>query len=888
MSENARTRWQARYEKSRVREVDFTTLSGLELEPAYGTDDSEWPGEFPFTRGLYPTGYRGRSWTIRQFAGFGNAQQTNERYRMILGRGGGGLSVAFDMPTLMGRDSDDPKSLGEVGHCGVAIDSAADMEVLFDGIDLGDVTTSMTISGPAVPVFCMMIVAAERAGVDTGKLNGTLQTDIFKEYIAQKEWIFGPEPHLRLIGDLMEYCAEKIPAYKPLSVSGYHIREAGSTAAQELAFTLADGFGYVELGLSRGLDVDVFAPGLSFFFDAHVDFFEEIAKFRAARRIWARWMRDVYGATTDKAQWLRFHTQTAGVSLTAQQPYNNVVRTGIEALSAVLGGTNSLHTNALDETLALPSEQAAEIALRTQQVIMEETGVVNVADPLGGSWYVEALTDRIEAEANAIFDQILAMGGSTAHLRPARADRRGRRSRRVARSPAGSCAASRTAGSCPRSPRRRSSTRSSLEKGEKRIVGVNCHTESVTHDLEILRVSHEVEVEQVRVLAARRQAARRRGRDGGAGRMVDGGARRREHDRADARRGARRGDARRDLRRAAGRVGRVPRTGPVLSRRRRSLGLAHDAAAVLPPGRDRPVRPQAPAPQPAAGGTRGRRPAAGGSSYAVEVTEENFQATIESSMTAPVLLVFYSPTRMPESQQLADDLVDAVDGVRGPVPGRPGRHRRRAGDRAGDADPVDPAGGRGPRRPSGAADPGRAAARRAALRADHQVMQQLTAQGMTGRHQPRVGRPSTPTATASPTSTRATPPPRTRSATVTSTARSRSTRSSSTPTPPTPRPPPAWRWPRSCSAPRASTSTPPGAAAAANPDDVDAQTMVADLDMLGGHVEDAFNRLIELVRRTSGDDRNQAREHLLGLFGAVGNDDPRVLKGRQSLASALF
>ena len=265
-----------------------------------------------------------------------------------------GSRVAFDMPTLMGRDSDDPMSLGEVGHCGVAIDRAADMERSSPASTSGDVTTSMTISGPAVPVFCMMIVAAERAGVDTGKLNGTLQTDIFKEYIAQKEWLFGPEPHLRLIGDLMEYCVEEIPAYKPLSVSGYHIREAGSTAAQELAFTLADGFGYVELGLSRGLDVDVFAPGLSFFFDAHVDFFEEIAKFRAARRIWARWMRDVYGAKTEKAQWLRFHTQTAGVSLTAQQPYNNVVRTGIEALSAVLGGTNSLHTNALDETLALP------------------------------------------------------------------------------------------------------------------------------------------------------------------------------------------------------------------------------------------------------------------------------------------------------------------------------------------------------------------------------------------------------------------------------------------------------------------------------------------------------------------------------------------------------
>ena len=503
MSENARARWQARYDKSRVRETDFTTLSGLELDPAYGTDESEWPGEFPFTRGLYPTGYRGRTWTIRQFAGFGNAQQTNERYRMILGRGGGGLSVAFDMPTLMGHDSDGPKSLGEVGHCGVAIDSVADMEILFDGIDLGDVTTSMTISGPAVPVFCMMLVAAERAGVDTGKLNGTLQTDIFKEYIAQKEWLFGPEPHLRLIGDLMEYCAENIPAYKPLSVSGYHIREAGSTAAQELAFTLADGFGYVELGLSRGLDVDVFAPGLSFFFDAHVDFFEEIAKFRAARRIWARWMRDVYGAKTEKAQWLRFHTQTAGVSLTAQQPYNNVVRTGIEALSAVLGGTNSLHTNALDETLALPSEQAAEIALRTQQVIMEETGVVNVADPLGGSWYVEELTDRIEAEANAIFDKILSMGGSTiTSAQPEKiAEAVGRGEWLVTRGLLHGIEEGWFMGEIAEAAFQ---YQVALEKGEKRIVGVNCHEESVTHELEILRVSHEVEVEQVRALKARR------------------------------------------------------------------------------------------------------------------------------------------------------------------------------------------------------------------------------------------------------------------------------------------------------------------------------------------------------------------------------------------------
>src|ERR1700742_2700504 len=350
-----RERWQARYDAARKRDADFTTISCSDVEPGYGPADEAqvpgferigWPGEFPYTRGIHPTGYRGKPWTIRQFSGFGNAQQTNERYKMLLAGGGGGLSVAFDMPTLMGRDSDDPRSLGEVGHCGVAIDSAADMEVLFGGIPLGDVTTSMTISGPAVPVFCMYLVAAERQGVDPAVLNGTLQTDIFKEYIAQKEWLFQPAPHLRLIGDLMEYCAAGIPAYKPLSVSGYHIREAGATAAQELAYTLADGFGYVELGLSRGLDINRFAPGLSFFFDAHIDFFEEIAKFRAARRIWARWLRDDYGATSEKALSLRFHTQTAGVSLTAQQPENNIVRTAVEAMAAVLAGTNSLHTNA--------------------------------------------------------------------------------------------------------------------------------------------------------------------------------------------------------------------------------------------------------------------------------------------------------------------------------------------------------------------------------------------------------------------------------------------------------------------------------------------------------------------------------------------------------------
>jgi isobutyryl-CoA mutase large subunit len=498
--EAGRQRWREHYEKAVKRDADFTTLSGMEVDPVYGPPGGAsvpgferigWPGEFPFTRGLYPTGYRGRTWTIRQFAGFGNARQTNERYKMILAAGGGGLSVAFDMPTLMGRDSDDPRSLGEVGHCGVAIDSALDMDVLFSDIPLGDVTTSMTISGPAVPIFCMYVVAAERQGVDPRVLNGTLQTDIFKEYIAQKEWLFAPEPHLRLIGDLMEWCARQIPAYKPLSVSGYHIREAGSTAAQELAFTLADGFGYVELGLSRGLDIDLFAPGLSFFFDSHIDFFEEIAKFRAARRIWARWMRDVYGATSDKAQWLRFHTQTAGVSLTAQQPDNNVVRTAVEALAAVLGGTNSLHTNALDEVLALPSEKAAEIAVRTQQVIMEETGVANIADPLGGSWYVEALTDKIEAEAERIFARIKELGAT-------------RREHPIGPMTSGILRGIEDGWFMGEIAEAAFQYQQQLEKGEKKIVGVNCHTQTVEEPLEILRISHEVELEQRDVLATRR------------------------------------------------------------------------------------------------------------------------------------------------------------------------------------------------------------------------------------------------------------------------------------------------------------------------------------------------------------------------------------------------
>ncbi len=508
-----RARWQQRYRDAsaagRIQDRDFTTLSGVDVDPLYGPSGADerferigWPGEYPFTRGIHPTGYRGKPWTIRQFAGFGSARQTNERYKMILAEGGGGLSVAFDMPTLMGRDSDDPRALGEVGHCGVAVDSAADMDILFDGIDLAATTTSMTISGPAVPVFCMYVVAAERQGADVSKLNGTLQTDIFKEYIAQKEWIYPPEPHLKLIGDLMEYVAHDVPAYKPLSVSGYHIREAGSTAAQELAFTLADGFGYVELGLSRGLSIEQFAPGLSFFFDAHIDFFEEIAKFRAARRIWARWMRDVYGAKTAKAQSLRFHTQTAGVSLTAQQPDNNIVRTAVEAMAAVLGGTNSLHTNALDEVLALPSAKAAQIALRTQQVIADETGVRNVADPLGGSWYVEELTDRIEAEAEAIFTRIRDLGGDgsiTAGLL------RGIEDGWFITEIADSAFAYQVA----------------VEKGDKRVVGVNTLTGDVGDELEILRVSHEVELEQRDVVARRRAARDQAAVDAALARMVE-------------------------------------------------------------------------------------------------------------------------------------------------------------------------------------------------------------------------------------------------------------------------------------------------------------------------------------------------------------------------------
>ncbi len=405
-----------------MSERETRSLSGLPLEPIYtpehlaGWDPQDRlgaPGVYPFTRGVYPTMYRGRLWTMRQFAGFGSAAETNARYRFLLERGQTGLSVAFDMPTLMGLDSDDPRAEGEVGRCGVATDSLEDFRELFAGIPLGDITTSMTISGPAVIAFAFFLATAEDQGVPWERLDGTLQTDILKEYIAQKEWLFPPRPHLRLIGDLMEFCASHAPKWHPISVSGYHIREAGATAEQELAYTLADGFAYVELGLSRGLEIDRFAPSLSFFFNAHIDLFEEVAKYRAARRIWARWLRDRYGAKDDASMRLRFHTQTAGCSLTAQQPMNNVVRTAIEALAAVLGGTQSLHTNALDEVLALPTEEAAKLALRTQQIIAHESGVADVIDPLGGSYCVEALTDRMEELAEEELQRIDRWGSGS-------------------------------------------------------------------------------------------------------------------------------------------------------------------------------------------------------------------------------------------------------------------------------------------------------------------------------------------------------------------------------------------------------------------------------------------------------------------------------------------
>ncbi|HZO93570.1 MAG TPA: methylmalonyl-CoA mutase family protein [Candidatus Baltobacteraceae bacterium] len=471
------------------------TISDVPLKALYGPEDVAHidlardlgvPGEFPYTRGIHPTMYRSRLWTMRQFAGFGNAKQTNERYHFLLSQGQMGLSVAFDMPTLMGYDSDSPSARGEVGKCGVAIDSVRDMETLFDGIDLGAITTSMTINGPAAIALAQYIVTAENKGIPRAKLGGTLQADILKEYIAQKEWIFPPRPHVRIIVDMMEFCTREMPKWNTISVSGYHIREAGSTAAQELAFTLADGFAYVEAAMERGMDVDSFAPRLSFFFNSHIDFFEEIAKFRAARRIYARRMRDVYGAKDPRSWQLRFHTQTAGCSATAQQPENNIVRVAFEAMAAALGGTQSLHTNSMDEVLALPTEKSVEIALRTQQVLAYETNVTNVVDPLGGAYFVEALTDEIERQTLEYFDRIAEFGGMVAAVEAGFPQRE-------------------IADASYRYQR-------SIESGERIIVGVNAFERpEETKDIDLLKIGQEIERGQARavqeVRAARDAAA---------------------------------------------------------------------------------------------------------------------------------------------------------------------------------------------------------------------------------------------------------------------------------------------------------------------------------------------------------------------------------------------
>jgi methylmalonyl-CoA mutase, N-terminal domain len=480
------------YDAKPERNALFTTMSGLANDPLYSADnvdidyerDLGWPGVYPYTRGVYPSMYRGKLWTMRQFAGFGTPEETNVRFRYLLEHGQTGLSTAFDMPTLMGYDSDHPKALGEVGREGVAVDSLEDMEHLFAGIPLGEVSTSMTINAPAAMLLAFYIGVAEEQGVPRDRLRGTIQTDILKEYIAQKEWIFPPEPSMRLCVDMIEFCAREVPLWHPVSISGYHIREAGSTAAQELAFTLADGFAYVEAAQARGLDVDDFAPRLSFFFNAHIDFFEEIAKYRAARRIWAREMRDRYGAKNPRSWLLRFHAQTAGVSLTAQQPENNIVRTAIEALAAVLGGCQSLHTNSFDEALALPTEHAVKIALRTQQVIAHETGVVNTIDPLGGSYYLEDLTNRLEAEANDYFDRIRKLGGVVAAIKDNFFQREiAEASFRFQRE---------------------------VEAGDRVIVGVNRYDDPGERDPEILKIDHELEqkqVERVQALRSRRDAA---------------------------------------------------------------------------------------------------------------------------------------------------------------------------------------------------------------------------------------------------------------------------------------------------------------------------------------------------------------------------------------------
>ena len=456
----------------------FTT-SGIEIKEVYTTPSQmeEMPGEFPYTRGIHAGMYRDRLWTMRQFAGFGNAKQTNERYHFLLGQGQTGLSVAFDMPTLMGYDSDAPQARGEVGKCGVAIDSLRDMQQLFDGIDLGAITTSMTINGPACIALAQYIATAETKGIPRAKLGGTLQADILKEYIAQKEWIFPPRPHVRVIVDMMKFCTEQMPRWNTISVSGYHIREAGSTAAQELAFTLADGFAYVEAAMHAGMDVDSFAPRLSYFFNSHIDFFEEICKFRAARRIYARHMREKYGAKDPRSWTLRFHTQTAGCSATAQQPENNIVRVAYEAMAAVLGGTQSLHTNSMDEVMALPTEKSVEIALRTQQVLAYETNVTSVVDPLGGSYFVEALTDEMERQAEAYFAQIAEYGGVVEAIEAGFFQREiAEASYRYQRS---------------------------LETKDRVIVGVNAfERDESEQELDLLKITREMELVQARDVAA--------------------------------------------------------------------------------------------------------------------------------------------------------------------------------------------------------------------------------------------------------------------------------------------------------------------------------------------------------------------------------------------------
>ena len=498
MADDLQKRWREKYDAAKLRDdKDFDTLSSEPVEPVYGPSDGAVdpeigvPGEYPFTRGIYPSGYRGRLWTMRQFAGFGSPEDTNERFKFLVDHGQTGLSVAFDMPTLMGRDSDDPHSMGEVGRCGVAIDSLADMEILFQDLDLEQITTSMTISGPAPMLFAFYIAAAEKQGATISKLGGTCQTDILKEYIAQKEWLFPPEPHLRLTADMMSFCVDQVPKYHPLSISGYHIREAGSTAVQELAFTIASGFAHVELGLRNGLDIDDFAPGLSFFFNSHIDFFEEIAKFRAARKIWARWMKERYGAKKERSLMLKFHTQTAGCSLTAQQPYNNVVRTTTEALAAVLGGTQSLHTNSLDEVLALPSDEAVEIALRTQQVIAYETEVTNVIDPLGGSWFVEELTRKTEEQAEAYFSKIDEMGNGSILDGMLFGIEQGYFQKEMADAAF--------------------KYQQLLEQGRKVMVGVNRFTKTVQEMPEVLVITPEIEERQKKAVAevrANRDAAK--------------------------------------------------------------------------------------------------------------------------------------------------------------------------------------------------------------------------------------------------------------------------------------------------------------------------------------------------------------------------------------------